>query len=220
MFLRILFSFLVASILFTGSCKKNDGSLTTTGSQRSDCYDFPLPTSGSGYTLQNAPKIWTGALYNPNDNNQIIYGTETTQTYGSYITKLSNTSDTFQIAHAPLGGSSWSKTGWILLNDFGGTIYKIKQNGDSLTQLNTFTSMNFNPVWSPNGKRIVFSGQYNGFGGLFIMNANGSGEETLDSINAGSNPSWSSDGLKIAYVTPNSIEYIDGYKAKIRRSNI
>jgi hypothetical protein len=62
MSLRILFYFLIAVILCSVSCKKNDGSLSETGSQRSDCYNFPLPSGGSGYNYVGAPKNWGGAI--------------------------------------------------------------------------------------------------------------------------------------------------------------
>jgi Tol biopolymer transport system component len=70
---------------------------------------------------------------------------------------------------------------------------------------------NFNPAWSPDGKRIAFErGRRQrdyigctycaGLWGLavFVMNADGSGQRKL--TQGGSQPHWSPDGQKIAYV--------------------
>jgi len=46
-----------------------------------------------------------------------------------------------------IGGTDWGSNGWVLLDD-GGNIFKVKDNGDSLTQL-TFSEANTSPQWSP-----------------------------------------------------------------------
>jgi dipeptidyl aminopeptidase/acylaminoacyl peptidase len=60
-------------------------------------------------------------------------------------------------------------------------------------------------AWSPEGKRVAFivgasdSWQYTGQGDLYVMNANGSGLRLLP-VGAANQPTWSSDGMRIAFV--------------------
>lgn len=57
------------------------------------------------------------------------------------------------------------------------------------------------PVWSPDGKRIAFgSGQSEGRNGLFVTNADGTGEHQVASVaERNSPPTWSPDGTRLAY---------------------
>jgi len=69
---------------------------------------------------------------------------------------------------------------------------------------------NTNPSFSPDGKRIAFISDRNGYNDLFVMNADGSNQESilhlrigraLDVIHSeGHAISWSPDGKKIAFV--------------------
>jgi TolB protein len=67
---------------------------------------------------------------------------------------------------------------------------------------------NFDPAWSPDGKRIVFGRNPRGSGApqLWIVNADGSG---LHRLSRGGqyhvNPQWSPDGRRIAYQTVTTI---------------
>lgn len=83
----------------------------------------------------------------------------------------------------------WSPDGkWIAFND-GVQIYKIKADGDSLTQL-TFVGRNFFPDWSPDGEWIAYSkslADENGPGGVWVMKKDGSGKKWLG---RGSTPDW------------------------------
>jgi Tol biopolymer transport system component len=57
------------------------------------------------------------------------------------------------------------------------------------------------PVWSPNGRKIVFSSRRNGNWEIYVVNTDGGGQWNL-TRNPGrdSFPAWSPDGRKIAFV--------------------
>jgi len=79
--------------------------------------------------------------------------------------------------------------------------------GDKLTKDAEF---NTNPVFSPDGKKIAFISDRNGYNDLFVMNVDGTSQESilhsqigrgLDVIHSeGHALSWSPDGEKIAFV--------------------
>ena len=60
------------------------------------------------------------------------------------------------------------------------------------------------PAWSPDGRRIAFiNGSYVSFGGLWVMNADGSDARH---IGPGELPAWSPDSSEIAFVISRSID--------------
>ena len=73
------------------------------------------------------------------------------------------------------------------------------------TRLTSNQTVNRNPVWSPDGRRIVFSSERNGHMDLFVRAADGSGSEELllhsDQDKFASDFSWSRDGLYLVYTS-------------------
>ncbi|MCF8429923.1 MAG: hypothetical protein K9G64_07295 [Bacteroidia bacterium] len=53
----------------------------------------------------------------------------------------------------PQSDIRWSRKGWLIFADFDNNIYKIKPNGDSLTQL-TYSRSNFVPEWNLEGTKF------------------------------------------------------------------
>ncbi len=87
---------------------------------------------------------------------------------------------------------SWSPDGsWVAFNIYP-QIYKIKSNGDSLTQL-TSGGGSFYPRWSPDGTQIVFNGNT-----LFnVINRDGSGLRRIGDTMFGAATDWHPDGSKL-----------------------
>ena len=58
------------------------------------------------------------------------------------------------------------------------------------------------PAWSPDGRKIAFVSRRDGNSEIYVINADGSGQENLTQHPArDSHPSWSRDGRKLAFVS-------------------
>jgi Tol biopolymer transport system component len=58
------------------------------------------------------------------------------------------------------------------------------------------------PAWSPDGRKLAFVSRRDGNSEIYVMNADGSGQENLTHHPASdSHPSWSRDGRKLAFVS-------------------
>jgi len=95
----------------------------------------------------------------------------------------------------------WSPDGYWIVFEKSGQIFKIKANGDSLTQL-TFGGENFFPEWSPDERKIV----YDRIDSVWMMDADGSNKR---GITGGRHPSFSPDGLKILYTGGAQLYLVD-----------
>ncbi len=99
------------------------------------------------------------------------------------------------LGHAP----DFSPDGEWIVFDANTAIWKIKINGDSLTQL-TFGRETFFPDWSPDGKRIAYDQSFSTAThprGIYIMDKDGNNDHLI--IEDARCPKWSPDGTKIAY---------------------
>jgi hypothetical protein len=56
------------------------------------------------------------------------------------------------------------------------------------------------PAWSPDGTKIAYSSKEGGTGGIFIVNADGTGTTRVTSDPADGEPAWSPDGKKLAFI--------------------
>lgn len=71
-------------------------------------------------------------------------------------------------------------------------------NADGQTRLTFFNSYDLDPTFSPHGSKILFTRFVDPDNQLWVMNANGSGQEQIGALE-GHDPAWSPDGSKIAY---------------------
>ena len=83
-----------------------------------------------------------------------------------------------------------------------GDLWKYDMSSSITSRLTTHPGMEINPVISPDGKQIVFLGQYEGAYDLYLMNINGSVPKrlTYDFSSAIRPVAWTKDG-KILYVS-------------------
>jgi len=108
--------------------------------------------------------------------------------------------------HAEVGSSN-SAAGRIAFS--GGPhghqdVYIVNADGTGLRQLTTDPAADFDPTWSPDGKRIAYRHETNGdsTAEIYVMNADGSHRRNL-TRRAGQDhaPAWSPDGKKIAFAS-------------------
>jgi len=85
---------------------------------------------------------------------------------------------------------SWSPTGKWLLFAKNAQIYKIKPNGDNLTQL-TFTSRQWDCDWSDSDTLIVYRISIGDSSGMWVMREDGSQKRSL--VRHGSYPAFARD---------------------------
>jgi Tol biopolymer transport system component len=81
-------------------------------------------------------------------------------------------------------------------------IYKMRSDGSDPVRVTNTQDNETSPVWSPDGRRILFVSDRNGNRDIYVMNADGN--EQLNLSNHPSEdwtPSWSPDGKRIAFAT-------------------
>ena len=83
------------------------------------------------------------------------------------------------------------------------SLYIMKADGTGLTQLTTGPEANFDPAWSPDGKRIVFTSLRDGYKQIYVLNLDARIETRLTNTPSEietSEPVWSPFGNQIAYI--------------------
>ena len=103
--------------------------------------------------------------------------------------------------------------------DTGTAIYTMAPDGSGLAKLTGGTAFNTAPAWSPDGRKLAFErlppfhGELNpSEPALYVMNADGTGKHEL--ADGGSpydvqGPSWSPDGLQLAFARATGIFLVD-----------
>ena len=112
------------------------------------------------------------------------------------------------VAWLPAAGATNVPTGRIAFslgsgggpNDIHAEIYVVNGDGSGLVRLTDDPAADFDPSWSPDGRRIAFRHQDERSGQIYVMNADGSQQRNL-TMRRGLDysPAWSPDGRRIAF---------------------
>lgn len=109
-----------------------------------------------------------------------------------------------QFSHSP-GSGLKGKIVFHSSRDGDFEVFVMNADGSEQTQLTHNDSHEFDPAWSPNGKRIVFNSVASDFSGdleIFVMNADGTGIVQLTNNEAQDfGTTWSPNGKQIAFVS-------------------
>ncbi len=76
----------------------------------------------------------------------------------------------------------------------------VDADGSNLVQLTNGPDVDWEPWWSPDGTRLIFTTFRDGDGSLYTMNPDGTDKRRLTSeLGAYCYPAWSNDGTRIAF---------------------
>ncbi|HIP32425.1 MAG TPA: hypothetical protein EYG86_06675 [Crocinitomicaceae bacterium] len=127
-----------------------------------DCVPYePIQGYSTGYYYEYEPTFATDAQFNPNNNDEILY-LEQGANIPDAIYKLNLLTNQKELIYS--GGviynPVWGKQDWIVFSLLAGNqIWKIKSNGDSLSQV-TYGGFWFHPKWNFTGDEFT---AYRGF---------------------------------------------------------
>lgn len=145
-------SFLFIFIL--QSCHKEPNQNNT----NNDCTPIPpYSLTGPGYQYVFSDTFsYAVPYFNPNNPNEIIFYQRNNTSGATALIKFNLiTKQKFVIYTGVLiAAPKWGKNDWILLNFPDDNIWKIKSNGDSLTQL-THNGVNFYPEWNLDASKFI-----------------------------------------------------------------
>jgi hypothetical protein len=213
---KIVFIFF-AAILFT-HCKKD---VEIYPKIEDGCIDFPPSPSLLGYQYQQPEITYNAPSFNPINPNEIIFvrGYYSTQSNELVKYNLISKQETILLNSTQIWGHpNWGKNGWILLNKGDNQVWKIKDNGDSLTQLTT--QFGLDAIWSPNADEFTYWVQIGSTYYTFFSDVNGNVFDTLLYPNVLYRGAWSPDGSKIATNFGYVLSYIDLNNRQIIQVNI
>jgi Tol biopolymer transport system component len=110
-----------------------------------------------------------------------------------FVVNADGTGETDLTNGSPAGSSapSWSPDGRWIAFIAGGNVWRMRADGTQKTRLTKTASLEDQPAFSPDGKRIVYVDAMTGLSELWVMHANGSHptELTRDPVSDGA-PSW------------------------------
>jgi TolB protein len=99
----------------------------------------------------------------------------------------------------------------LLQNDGYSDVYRFDLQTQTTTRLTSSPSIDTSPSFAPDGRRVTFASDRSGSGQIYVMNADGSGQERI-SFGSGtySTPVWSPRGDLIAFTKQQGGRFLIG----------
>jgi hypothetical protein len=146
-------AFLAIMIVFTAlsACRE-----LPIGPLEGDCSDLPPPDNAWGmYDIHYLKNLTETPCYNPNNRKQFAWFQRDSISRNSKIFVFDTDSGENRLLFdQALSPPAWSTTGWIIATRLDGQLWKIKENGDSLTRIDN-GALEARPSWSPDGSQMV-----------------------------------------------------------------
>lgn len=161
------------------SCKKDD-----------DCnVASNQPAFGWQYIVNY--KYFTGADFNPNNANEFIFSFQPNGTGKTKLCKFNLQTSKYTVLYegSILSCCKWGKAGWIVMGLSDGNIWKIKDDGQNLTQL-TFSNNAFNPLWNYDFTQIAFEFNNHSRDETIIIDSLGNSIDTLTEYGVAGSSCW------------------------------
>ena len=203
---QLIFGIFIIGIFFT-TCHKEPPFIEEDPPEWvPDSCDINIPGHISvwGVSFTKQFPFYNYPSYNPNNPDEIVFREEWLidtlindtlydVIHGGLVKYNMATGDKELIYDGLVGPSPrWSRKGWILLFLPDYKIYKIKSNGDSLTQL-TFEGTCLGPEWNKAGDQFVYS-LISEDGNLAVF-CDENGNEIFRNNGGTDSPSWQHDSL-------------------------
>jgi hypothetical protein len=153
---------IIIVLLVAGGCKK-DSPAPIEQPSVSNCSDFTGCDNSFAINYYDSTQFQSPCV-NPNNANEFIYiykNSNTPLLNGLYKYNISNNTKQKLSSLNTFSHPKWGKNNWILFSAINGDnreIFKIKSNGDSLTQL-TAGYPDLFPEWDNKNNRIIFNRQ-------------------------------------------------------------
>ena len=177
--LYIYISYVILCISVS-SCKKSEPLILpiVNVEEADSCYCKPLLEQeisfGCGSCDTDFDETYLGSpIINPNNSDELIYLDNQYPNSRMMFYNIQTHEKRVLVNENVASNFSWSKKDWVLFQrsaDF--NLYKVKSNGDSLTQL-TYGGKWFHGQWNHEGNKFIVYRKFNSISKSFIMNEQG-----------------------------------------------
>jgi hypothetical protein len=228
---KILFNLLCISLLVASGCNKNDDDNMTDNPiiclKGIDSYTIEAINENTLIDCSDCPfdcqEVFSEEIrydyfypvFNPNDKDEIAYLRFDNTTWGveHELWKLNLcTGEHLLLSENAAYGLSWSVKEWLIYTGVDQQIWKVKSNGDSLTQMTFSGDYNRHPKWNPGGDKYLYNTQNSSDNWYIISNEKGEPIDTIVELETSAHYNWI-DTDKISFLTSNGstsfLQYIE-----------